>query len=285
MDDLKCRHMLDRFLMFYDKASLEHASPERRFELWKKYYGFTYIPPGYKRDQLAREMLDYAWDKYSLVYDKIKYFEADPVKLNELFMKIKQTLNFHEPIDVSVLFFVGTFETEPFIQKEDQQYTLCFPVEIEWSDFKLVQELTRVVHCCKSGLAPSHTRTLAQLIFQEGIALHSTQKMMFDGKKVSTELLWKHEKCSKEPNRIMINIIPHLKRTDYEALFSFTRGTGASGFEKEANYTGWILVKHLIEEGRTLRDLSSIPKEDVDAFVEKSLFSLLNRAYLTQPQE
>ncbi|MGI8317071.1 hypothetical protein [Halobacillus mangrovi] len=285
MDELKCKQMLDRFLTFYDKASLENASPERRFELWKHYYGFTFVPPGYKKDQLAREMLDYAWDKYSLVYDKIKYFEPDPIKLSEVLSKVKQMLHVTKPIDLTVLYFVGTFETEPFIQQENERYTLCFPVEVDWSDYKLVQELTRVVHCVKSGLAPSHTRTLAQLVFQEGIALHTTQQLKASEENAEIELLWKHEKCSKEPNRIMMNLIPHLKRTDYEALYSFTKGTGASGYEKEANFAGWILMQHLLDQGNRLNDLAAIPKENVDKFVEKSLYLLLNRAYLTQPQD
>lgn len=285
MDDLKCKQMLDQFLTFYDKASLENASPERRFELWKEYYGFTFVPPGYEKDQLAREMLDYAWDKYSLVYDKIKYFEVDPIKLNEMLMDIKDILDYKEPIDLTVMYFVGTFVTDPFIQLEDDKYTLCFPIEIEWSDYKLIQELTRVVHCCKSGLAPSHTRTLGQLIFQEGIGLHTAQTIMAEKQGVDTELLWRHDKCSKEPNRIMMNIIPHLSRKDYQALYSFTKGTGASGYEKEANYTGWIVVKSLLGQGMTKSELAALQKEDVDGFVGKSLYSLLSHAYLTQPQE
>ncbi|MCA0983926.1 hypothetical protein LCL89_07610 [Halobacillus yeomjeoni] len=285
MDNLRCRQMLDRFLTFYDKASRENAGSERRFELWKQHYGFTYVPPGYERDQLAKEMLDYAWDKYSLVYEKIKYFESEPIKLYELLTSIKETLNYHEPIDLTVLYFVGTFETDPFIMKENEQYTLCFPVEVEWSDYKLIQELTRVVHCCKSGLAPSQTRTLGQLIFQEGIGLHTARAIMEDKKGSGIELFWNHEKCTKEPNRIMMNIIPHLNRTDYQALYSFTKGTGASGYEKEANYTGWILIKYLLTQGKNLSELAAIPNTEVDRYIENSLYSLLNHAYLTQPQE
>gem|GEM_PF-3816709 len=285
MDDLKIKQMLDRFLFFYDKASLENADPERRYELWKEHYGFTFVPPGYEKDQFEREMLNYAWDKYSLVYDRIKYFEMDEVNLQELVTPVKQALQYDEPISLTLLFFVGTFETEPFILEQDHEYTLCFPIETEWNEFKLLQEIVRVVHCCKSGLAPSQTRTLAQLIFQEGIALHTARQLMSKQANTITELLWSREKCSREPNRIMINIIPHLSRTDYEALFSFTKGTGASGYEKEANFTGWIVIKHLLDNGRTVGDLASVPKEDVDTFVERSLFSLLNHAYIIQPQE
>ncbi|ELK47624.1 hypothetical protein QRD89_05205 [Halobacillus sp. ACCC02827] len=283
MTAVKCEQMLDRFLTFYDLAS--KTPPHERLSLWKEHYAFPHTPPGYQNDQLAKEMLEYGWGQYPLAYERIKYFEMDPVDLNDRFDYIKQTMRYTEPISLTVLFFVGTFETDPFIVKEEDTYTLCFPVELEASESRLIQELARVVHCSRSGLAPSFTRTLGQLLFQEGVALHTTQALLEDDSRFDPCFTWDQEGCTREPNRVMINILPHLHRTDYEALYSFTKGTGASGYEKEANYTGWLVVSHLLEQGYSLPELVRIPKGDVDAIVEKSLFALLNKAYTKQPQE
>ncbi|RWZ55260.1 hypothetical protein EQV77_11480 [Halobacillus fulvus] len=285
MEEVKCRQMLDRFLSFYDQASREGAGAERKYELWLEYYDFPHVPPGYRRDQLPREMIDYAWDRYSLVYDSIKYFHTEESKWQERFYQLKQHLNVLEPIHVHLLFFVGTFETDPFVFKEGETYTLCFPVEMDNHELRITHELARIVHCHRSGLAPSHTRTLAQLIFQEGIALHSSQSLLDTEQAEDIFSFFDEEECAREPNRVILNILPHLYRTDYEALYSFTKGTGASGFEREAIYTGWNLIGHLLVKGRTLHDLAAISAEDVNALVERTLFSILNQAYMKLPQE
>ncbi|RDY70215.1 MULTISPECIES: hypothetical protein [Halobacillus] len=283
MDDVKCKQMLDRFLTFYDQAS--QTPLHKRYELWTDQYAFPYTPPGYQQGQLAKEMIEYAWNRYEQVYDKIQYFDIGPLEVNGYVESIKQILHCTSPVRMTVMFFVGTFETDPFIMEKNQHYTLCFPVELTSSRTRLIQELTRVVHCSQSGLAPSHTRTLGQLIFQEGMAAHTTEEVLEESGMIDFPLCWEQEKCSREPNRVMMNIQPHLHRTDYEALYSFTKGTGASGFEKEANYTGYLIVEHLLEQGRPLYDLARIQNTEVDAIVERSLFSLMNQAYLTQPQE
>ncbi|MFQ3543736.1 hypothetical protein Q7A53_06595 [Halobacillus rhizosphaerae] len=286
MEEIRVNQILDRFLTFYDKATIECAHSERRYQLWKKYYGFAAVPPGDIGEQLAREMLDYAWDKYSLVYDKIKYWEADLLRIHELTLLVKEKLQYSDSLDLELLFFVGTFESEPFIKRnQNNSLTICFPVESDWSDFRLAQELANAVHCMKSGLSPNLNRSLAEVIFQEGLALHTTQQVMTLDTNRETNLLWGHDKCSQEPNRIMMNLIPYLHRSDYEAIYSFTKGTGASGYEREANFTGWMLVKYLIKKGYTLPELSAIPSSGVNKFVEQSLFSLLDHAYLIQPQD
>ncbi|SFJ62174.1 hypothetical protein SAMN04487936_10399 [Halobacillus dabanensis] len=283
MDDVKCTQLLDRFLTFYDQAS--QTPFHKRFELWEDQYAFPYNPPGYQQGQLAKEMIEYAWNKYDQVYEKIQYFDVGPLEVNGYVDSIKQILHCTTSVRLTVLFFVGTFETDPFIVEENQHYTLCFPVELSSTRTRLIHELTRVVHCCQSGLAASHTRTLGQLIFQEGMACHTTHEVLEENGMIDPPHCWNEEKCSAEPNRVMMNILPHLHRTDYEALYSFTKGTGASGFEKEANYTGWLVVEHLLEQGRPLYDLAQIQMDEVDEVVEKTLLSLMNQAYLTQPQE
>ncbi|WP_226576644.1 hypothetical protein [Halobacillus litoralis] len=283
MDDVRSNQMLDRFLTFYDQAA--KAPHHKRYEIWTEYYNFPHTPPGYQQGQLAKEMVDYAWNKYSHVYDKIQYFNTSPLELNEQVDSIKQILHCTTFVDLTVLFFVGTFETDPFIIQENHHYTLCFPVEIASSHTRLIQELARVVHCRQSGLAPSHTRTLGQLIFQEGLSIHTTIEVLEESGLSAASLNWEEERCSREPNRVMMNVLPHLHRTDYEALYSFTKGTGASGYEKEANFTGWLVIEHLLEQGRPLYELAQIQKDEVDTIVERALLSLMNQAYLTQPQE
>lgn len=128
MDDVRCTQMLDRFLTFYDQAY--HEPPHKRHELWMEYYDFPHTPPGYQQGQLAKEMVEYAWTKYHHVYDKIQYFDISPLELNEYVDHIKQILHSTTYVDVNVLFFVGTFETDPFVIQEKHQYILCFPVEL-----------------------------------------------------------------------------------------------------------------------------------------------------------
>ncbi|MCA0969709.1 hypothetical protein LCM20_03760 [Halobacillus litoralis] len=286
MDDLKCTEKLQDFIHFYDQASIEQADLTRRLELWMNHYNFPHVPPGYKKYQLAREILEYGWSKYPFVYDKIKYFELTPSYWQRRLQEAKEILSVDDPVAIHLLFFVAAFETDPFILKENEErYMICFPTELPAIDFRLTQELARTIHAQTSGMAPSHTRTLAQLIFQEGVSLHTAHQLLDEEKRNEAFPFFHNDGCTREPNRIIMNILPHLNRRDYEALYSFTNGKGASGFEKEANYTGWNLVQYLLDQGVPLNELVSIQAEDVDVFVERTLYSILNSAYTPQPQE
>jgi len=43
--DLTIKDLTPKFLTFYNEAAKEKASPDRRWELWKKDYDFAAVPP------------------------------------------------------------------------------------------------------------------------------------------------------------------------------------------------------------------------------------------------
>ncbi|MBE3591321.1 MAG: hypothetical protein IMW98_11025 [Firmicutes bacterium] len=72
MADLELVDLTPRFLDFYDAARAERAGPERRWQLWQERYGFAAVPPTPEGQELARRLLDEAWDRYPLVMDRIR---------------------------------------------------------------------------------------------------------------------------------------------------------------------------------------------------------------------
>src|SRR5665213_659818 len=70
--NLTIKDLTPKFLTFYNEAVKEHASPERRWELWKKDYDFAAVPPTPEGEEMAKKLLNNAWSRYPAVLDRIR---------------------------------------------------------------------------------------------------------------------------------------------------------------------------------------------------------------------
>ncbi|UOR13246.1 hypothetical protein [Halobacillus amylolyticus] len=282
MDIIKITHLKDEFLAFYNQAVTSKAHPDERFKLWKQLYGFSVTQSGNQDDQLSKDMLDHAFPQYAYAVDRIEHFEPNHEEIATLLAAVKEELNYLPTVHMSIVFFVGNFESDPFLQTDDVDHiTLYYPIEKDLKQLDLAKELARAIYCLKLGDSSPFAKSIAHITLQEGIALHTAEKVNTSFALSVPSYSWMNV-CKQEPNRIMINLLPHIKRNDYEALYSFTKGRGASGFFNEAIFVGWVAVKHLLNQGKTLSELAAIPEEKVTAFIEQTLYNVLDTAYFAQ---
>lgn len=61
-----------KFLALYEEAVKEKASPDARWELWKKMYHFAAVPPTPEGEKMARVLFDQAWPRYPSVLNRIR---------------------------------------------------------------------------------------------------------------------------------------------------------------------------------------------------------------------
>ncbi|MCP3026792.1 hypothetical protein [Halobacillus sp. A5] len=285
MDAIKISHYKNEFLAFYEQAQAAEVQEEKRYTIWKQYYGFNPFRREEQREQLAQEMLNQAFPKYEAALSHIRNFEPDQESIYHYVSTIREHFQAYEPLHLTVIFFVGDFETDPFIEKEDNEsYTLYFPIEREWNDVHFANELVKVVYLNQLKVNPARLANIAFVIFLEGLALHTSNRVI-TSEALGTGLYPWMEKCQLEPTRIMINIFPHLRRSDYKAIYSFTKGTGASGYQNEAGFVGWCVVEHLLKRGYTLPELLFIPEERLTTLIEKSLYQIMEEAKYIQSQE
>jgi len=59
--NLTIKDLTPKFLTFYNEATKEKASPDKRWELWKKDYDFAAVPPTPEGEEIAKELLNDAW--------------------------------------------------------------------------------------------------------------------------------------------------------------------------------------------------------------------------------
>ncbi|MFC7062678.1 hypothetical protein [Halobacillus seohaensis] len=284
MDAIKISHYKNEFLSFYQQAALNSRETDR-FSIWKKYYGFNPYVKEDSSDQLAKEMLEMAYPKYEEALHRIESFHPNESEIYNLLSLIREELCAFEPMQLSIVFFVGDFETDPFIEKEvNESFTLYFPIEIEYTPSLLANELAKVIHLNQSKLNPISIKNIAHVIFLEGLALHTTHQVTPSEFNDSNLYPWM-AKCRQEPTRIMMNILPHLRRTDYKAMYSFTKGTGASGYINEAGFVGWVVTKHLLESEYTLADLQMVGEDQTTSLIEQALYQVMEETKYIQSQE
>lgn len=269
-----------KFLAFYDAAVAEKAEPDRRFQLWKEKYGFAALPPVPERDEMARKLLDTAWPAYPEVLDRIRAGapgmrpEPEPV-LREVAAK----LGADRPLKVKLLAYVGAREQNAFFFPQEGSLNLAVPVEEapEWRDLVLVHEMTHAVNHALAGFPDGWERTIARTLFAEGLATRVTEALRpgrGDAAYVEHKPGWLAAAQGKR-REILDGIRPHLRAKDSATVMRFTMGTGTTGTEREAYYAGWIVVGHLLQQGKTFPELARMPDEQIPEIVEKALGEML----------
>lgn len=277
MDCIEVHDMKQRFLNFYEKAIGTVADPEVRWKLWKEHYGFAAVPPGSEGEKLARQLLDNCWDQYGPHIVDIISWNPDQAAIKDKLGDVKQVLGFKDDINLLLLFFVGNFEGNAFVAPtEDGNMALCFPIEIQSnrdSEILLLHELAHVVHSHKADLSAVWERSIASVIIQEGIAMHTSKVLVPERNLV--EYIGNDDQwltlCKEKELEILSGAIPFLEKSDSESVFQFTVGEGTCGLHNEAYYIGWKLVEHLLEKGMSLSDLAGFREPELPGFVATHL--------------
>lgn len=273
MDQINVRNLAPKFLKFYELASQEGLDVEVKWKLWLEHYQFAAVPPGDEGREIARKLLFDAWEKYGENLEHIKNWSPNTTRIQEILSMVKSVLGCKEDIHLTVVYFVGAFEGNPFVAPiSENEYAVCLPVETEITDIFLAHELTHIVHGVTANLAMRWERPIAEIIVQEGLATHVSKLLnpgLKDGDYINHRPDWLEE-CEKNRETILKGVVPFLEDSTSEAAFKFTMGNGASGFEREAYFAGWEFVKKLLENGVTFEQIAKTQEKDIPSFVKQN---------------
>ena len=269
-DNIEIRNLVPDFLNFYNKAV--GCDEETRFELWKKHYGFAAVPPGEEGALLARQQLEAAWEKYEKVIPFLEQWTPDIETIQQYLSKIKDVLEYNESVDVVLVFFVGAFDENAFAAPcGEDRIAICLPIENGEKQVTVVHELIHLVHGTMTGSAMSWEKTVASLVFMEGLATQLS-KHLVPGYK--DEVYVEHQEgwlrdCRKDAKQILQGIKPYLQERSAERAFQFTMGTGTTGKAREGYFAGWKLIGDMLEDGWSFADIARVREEDmVNALVK-----------------
>lgn len=278
--EVEVKDLSPKFLAFYDAAVAEKADPESRFQLWKEKYGFAALPPVPERDQMARKLLDTAWPAYPEVLDRIRAGAAgmrpDP---GSLLREVAAKLGAEGPLKVRIVAYVGAREQNAYFFADKGSLNVAVPIEEspEWRDPVLVHEMTHAVHHSLAGLSEGWERTIARTLFAEGLAVRVTEALrpgLSEAVYLEHRPGWLAEAQGKQ-REILEGLRPHLRAKDSATVMRFTMGKGTTGVERESYYAGWLVIGHLLQQGKTFAELARIPEEQTAEIVDRVLGEML----------
>src|SRR5690625_281127 len=274
MSEIEIINLVPKFQNFFELANDEWIDESERWQLWKEHYNFAAFPPGY--DEQVRKQLSQTWKKYQANIDQIKNWKPDNVKLERIFSDVKDLLGCKKEIPFVIIFFVGAFDNSAFTAPYNEDKSmLCLPVEKPLSDIVVAHELTHIVHAEMASLKLSWERPVAELVLQEGLALHAS-KHIVPGEKEEAYFELRAEQgwlqsCRKDKTEILNGIIPYLSDSKGETVEKFTFGTGTVGHKREAYYVGWEFVDAELKKGVSFEQLASIKQKDIPTYVKENI--------------
>lgn len=267
-------NLVPKFLNFFELANHEDVNESERWNLWKKHYNFAALPPGY--DQQARKQLNQTWMRYQSNINQIRNWKPDQIKFEKSFAEVKTLLGSDKDIPLVIVFFVSSFDNSAFVAPYDEQRSmLCLPIENQLSDIIVVHELTHIVHAETASLEMNWERPIAEIVLQEGLALH-VSKHLVPGERdeayieMGVEQGWL-QSCHEHRTKILNGITPYLSESKGEVIEKFIFGTGASSHKREAYYVGWEFVDSELKKGVSFKQLASIKPKDIPDYVKNNL--------------
>ncbi len=268
-----------KFLAFYDAAQKEHATPDQRWELWKKLYGFAAVPPTPEGQAIARKLLDAAWPKYPVALPRIRQGPAVITpKPQDALDKVATLLQVDVPIEVKLIVYVGGFEDNAFTAPDKKGIpTVAIPIEIENPGMLMTHEFTHAVEAEQAGLSLEWRRTIAHTIFTEGLAMRVVQTIhpgQPDADYVGEMTEGWYARAQAKQEQIFADIAPHLADDSSAAVMRYTMGQGGAGIEREAYYVGWTVTGDLLDHGWTLPRLARVKDAEMTKLCSESLARL-----------
>jgi hypothetical protein len=279
---LEINDLTPRFLAFYERALAEDADPERRWELWRELYNVAAIPPTPEGQQLARRLLDDAWERYPSVLERIRAgaagLEPEPRAALDA---VAELLDCRAAATVRLTVFVGGLEDNAYAYRAGATPVVNIPVEQEPGRRALVlpHEFTHAVHTLLADLSGAWERPIAQVVMEEGLATRVTAALvpgrpdagyvayLADDNGTSD---W-FEQCVAREAALLAGLRPFLTDSRSETVARFTFGGGTTGLEREAYYAGWVLIGQLLAQGRTLAELAATPVDALAPLIERAI--------------
>lgn len=269
-------NLVPQFLLFLDESKVVDTIDEK-WEVWEEKYNFAAVPPTDEGIIRAKKEFSKVYDDYLLFEKQIRNFIPDETLLKDCLMNICEELNFHQDFDLKIIYFVGFFESNPFVTTDREgKLTLCLPIENFQMDdyFKIIQMYHELTHICHYQILQKdlfYQRSLAFLMIQEGLALHMSKKMipgLEDSNYLSYQQNW-YEEAKENHDAIFNGIREYISNDDSEILYRYTMGTGSTGLEREAYYVGWIIVGKALNDGYSYFDLMTLNEVETNELAKK----------------
>jgi hypothetical protein len=269
-----------KFLTFYDEAAREHASPDRRWALWKRDYDFAAVPPTPAGQTMAREMLDQAWPRYAAALDVIRPGAAgmtpDP---RTTARAVAGLLKPAGPVKVTVVVYVGAFENNAFTAAQKDMIMVAVPIEAAAGERKLrmTHEMTHAIQIGMGSFSGGWIRSVGTTVLTEGLAMRVTEKL--SPGIPSTDFVegrpgWLAEADGKRV-AILKDVQGALGSDKADDVMRYTIGKGQAGIEREAYYAGWLVVGYWLDHGMSFADIARIPEAQMPARVGEAIAKLL----------
>lgn len=271
-NNIEVRNYVSKFLEFYNKAKGHDL--ETVWKLWKEHYNFAAVPPGEKGQEIAREMLEKAWDIYPKHMTEIMSWSPNVEAVDSLLNTVRDLLKCENIIEMIMIFFIGAFEGNPLVvPTSDGRTALGWPIEARLGDIQLVHELTHIVHSVTAEFEATWERSIGFIIIQEGLAMQVSKHIMPgepDGVYTENTQGWLEE-CHKKSDEILQGILPFIEESSFDRVYQFTMGQGVSGIQREAYYTGWIVIERLLESGMSFDEIAHIKEADIPQTIKNML--------------
>lgn len=269
-----------RFLDFY--AAAQDASPDERWALWGRKYGFAAVPPTPEGQKIARTLLEGAWTRYP---EALPVIRAGGTAMQPAPMPVLQDLArllaLEGPFEMQVRTYVGGFDTNAFTSMTKGVPTVSIPLEMSPAQREMIlrHEMAHAVHLATAGLDGGWERSIAQTIVQEGIALRAVEALLpgrTPAEYIEHRPGW-YAEAMPRTGAILRGVAPALEAKDGETVFRFTMGNGTTGLDREAYLAGWVVVGELMRQGRTLAEIARVPSSQMPALVRGAIASILER--------
>ncbi|MGG5737194.1 MULTISPECIES: DUF2268 domain-containing putative Zn-dependent protease [Bacillus cereus group] len=187
--------------------------------------------------------------------------------------EVKELLNCTENMNITVVYFVGAFDENPFVAPTyDGGIALCLPIENGTSESRVMiaHELTHIVHAKTADFSNSWKCTIGSTVLQEGLATQVGKYIVpehTDEYYIERNEGW-FSSCQNVRNKILTGIYPYLHKSSPEYSMKFTFGKGTTNHYREAYFAGWEIVRTLLENGKSFSEIASIQENEIPAYLE-----------------
>lgn len=269
-----------KFLAFYDEAVKQHASPDQRWELWKKMYHFAAVPPTAEGEKMARALLDEAWPRYPSVLNRIRGSAGSIVPQAERQLNaVAGLLRPDKPVHINLLIYVGCLEDNAFTVGRDGEITTAIPIESssDTREMLMTHEFTHAVQIAMGSFSGSFQRTIGTIVVTEGLASRVTEKL-FPNRPAADSIEFTSgwlKQTEQHKTEVLKGVRPFLSSDKLEDIGRFTIGPGPAGLEREAYYAGWLVVGDWLSHGETFADIARVPEKQMPPQAEAGIDGLL----------
>ncbi|HEV2670531.1 MAG TPA: DUF2268 domain-containing putative Zn-dependent protease, partial [Gemmatimonadales bacterium] len=266
-----------QFLRFYDSAASQHADPQRRWDLWRRLYGFAAVPPTPYGDSLARRLLDSAWDRYPAALSTIARGAAGlGIFPDSAFRRVAGLLGCGDTVKVRLTVFVGGFEGNAFAYgHQNGRYGIAVPVEAGDPARSIIHELTHALHRGGCATFPSgYGQSVAELVVTEGLAMQVVRRALpgHDADYYTAAAPGWLADARARRRAILEGIRQHWTEHGPAAVQRFTFGAGTTGLHREGYYAGWELVGAMLDRlGMSLHDVATTDPAQYPALLAKAM--------------